>query len=143
MKGKYDHLVEVCLNFSNGLDDVACFFERCQVGCLQESGLEISDTVCKWRLMMALLLILDAQPGCSWRLYLSAHVRHCRWQAALNWSDPTATAVCVTALVLLGTASAIFGFPTLLFAILCIMVRAAWHPAQSGEPCTPCFVPSI
>ncbi len=31
VKGKYDHLVEVCLNFSNGLDDVACFFERCHL----------------------------------------------------------------------------------------------------------------
>lgn len=48
-----------------------------------------------------------------------------RWQAAMNWSDPTATAVCVSVLVLLGTASAIFGFPTVLFCILCIMVRAS------------------
>jgi hypothetical protein len=28
VKGKYDHLIEVCLRFSNGLDSVACFFER-------------------------------------------------------------------------------------------------------------------
>ncbi len=31
LKGKYDQLFAVCLRFSNGLDDIAGFFERCVV----------------------------------------------------------------------------------------------------------------
>lgn len=85
VKGKYDKLLQVCLRFSNGLDDVACFFER--------------------------------------------------WQTALNWSDPTATMVCVCLLVLLGTSCAVFGFPTTLCTILFIMLR---HPIlRSPTPPAP------
>lgn len=46
-----------------------------------------------------------------------------RWQASLAWKDPTATAVCLFLLVLLGASCAAFGFPTVLCTILFVMVR--------------------
>lgn len=50
-------------------------------------------------------------------------------QAAFSWKDPTASAVCMAALVALGLAYAALGFPTTTFILACIMVRPA------GPPC--------
>lgn len=55
-----------------------------------------------------------------------------RWQAAMNWSDPTATAVCICIMVGLGTSCAVFGFPTTLCTILFIMVRICTCDNQPG-----------
>lgn len=55
-------------------------------------------------------------------------------QAAFSWKDPTASAVCMAALVALGMAYAVLGFPTTTFIFACVMVRPVGplrlHPRQ-------------
>lgn len=72
VKGKYDHLVEVCLNFSNGLDDVACFFERCNPKRLLGRIAAFGSAMYKCRLMMACFRsMIHNQGSAGWPQFIS------------------------------------------------------------------------